>query len=240
MENTNNIVIPTNTTAQRAVVKMGKTSTYYRQKRLRKQAIARAKKKYGLMVLTLLVIPAVIMGYHGLQLDREQKDVQAGILQLKTTQGAVKHENKELTKELQTMMDYENDLKKLGSMGQAIKLATEEFGKGSAEINKLRGLMIGIANAESSLGTKYHVAYDVKCHNWWGLKGGNMARRGDGSSLRCFVDDVAGARTMAKTLKLYYLNEGKDTPEEIVKKYVGQKWGIYHDQWVANVKKYTK
>ena len=222
-------------------VKNQKNSTYDRRKRIRKEAIKKAKRKYGLMVAVLLIIPSLFIGYHSHQLTLELEAVQAGVLSDTARLEAIRAQNEEIKQDNQLLATYEAELAQIGAMGEAIKKASLEFGQDAEEAVQLQGLMLGIANAESSMGVNFAVDYDrVNCHNWWGLKGGNMARRGDGSSLRCFVSDEAGARTMAKTLKLYYLNEGKDTPEKIVVKYVGAKWGIYHDQWVTNVQKYVQ
>lgn len=102
-------------------------------------------------------------------------------------------------------------------------------------------LIFAIANAESGLGKYYYNEYDREnCHNMWGLKGGNTNNRiaKEGSYIRCFNDEVAGARTVAKTLKLYYLDEGRDTPEEICQKWIGAKHAEKHcPAWVANVNK---
>ena len=221
-------------------VKNQKNSTYYRRKKARRERIRQAKRKYGVMLLLLLILPSLFIGYSAYQLTEDLKAVQEDITAPSPVYEAIKAQNEDLKQENEILARYDKELASLGSMGQAIKNAGEEFGQDAEEAVKLQGLMIGIANAESSLGKKYHVAYDANCHNWWGLKGGNMEKREDGSYLRCFISDEAGARTMAKTLKLYYLNEGKDTPEKIVVKYVGASWGQYHDAWVANVKKYAR
>lgn len=143
------------------------------------------------------------------------------------------------TPELCEKLSYDNILDKLGNMGQEIKLAADEFGTSTEMKIKLRGLLIGIANAESGLGKHFAVEYDKNnCHNWWGVKGGNTTNRKDGSSLRCFVDNKAGARTTAKLLSDHYIGVGLDTPEKMVYKYVGKKWSIYHQTWVNNVNKY--
>jgi len=240
---TNKLEAPSEDSAKKLfklAVKNQKNSTYYRRKRARRERIKQAKKKYGLMLLLLLFVPSVFIGYSAYQLTEDLRAVQEDIALPSPVYEAIRGQNEDLKQENEILARYDKELASLGSMGQAIKKAGEEFGQDADEAVKLQGLMIGIANAESSLGKKYHVAYDANCHNWWGLKGGNMEKREDGSYLRCFISDEAGARTMAKTLKLYYLNEGKDTPEEIVKKYVGSTWGTYHDQWVANVQKYVK
>jgi len=128
----------------------------------------------------------------------------------------------------------------LSGMELAIRNASIEF-------NVPEWLIIGIANAESGLGKHFAVDYDRdNCHNWWGLKGGNMARRADGSYLRCFIDEESGARTVAKALRNYYLDEGRDTPEKICQKWIGGKFankpagnGKTHcENWVSNVNKF--
>lgn len=227
-------------TSAREVLERKKTSTYYRHKRLKRERIKKAKRKYGAMILLLLIVPSVFIGYFSRQLTKEQEAVQRGILTDTAKLEAIQAENEALRQEAALLATYDDILGQLGAMGEQIRLASLEFGQDAQEAVKLQGLMIGIANAESSLGKNYAVDYDANCHNWWGLKGGRTAEREDGSYLRCFYSDEAGARTMAKTLKLYYLNEGKDTPEKIVAKYVGATWGQYHDTWVNNVKKYAK
>jgi len=217
-----------------------KNSTYYRRQRIRREAFRKARNKYSLIVTLLVIMPASFIGYSGQRLEKDIATVQTGILNDTARLEAIKTENDEHRKDDKAMQTYATDLANLGKMGEEIKKASVEFSETTEEAVKLQGLILGIANAESSMGKKYYVAYDANCHNLWGLKGGNMTKRGDGSSLRCFLNEEAGARTMAKTLKLYYLNEGKDTPEKIVVKYVGAQWGEYHDQWVANVKKYIK
>lgn len=115
---------------------------------------------------------------------------------------------------------------------EPIENAAKEFG-----VDPL--LIYGIANAESGLGKYFYNEYDREnCFNLWGLKGGNTAKRiaKEGSYLRCFNDEVAGARTIAKTLRLYYLDEGRDTPEKICQKWVGAKFAKTHCSiWVENV-----
>lgn len=177
-------------------------------------------KRDIVLVVLLLILPIGIVGYFANRLDIESNATQCATVNVKhvtrhsvasSTVPAIAPLSKQMTK--------------------AIYEAADEF-------KVPANLIIGIANAESSLGTKFVHPYDHNCFNLWGLKGGNMARRNDGSSLRCFINERAGARTMAKTLKLYYLAEGRTTPEKIVDKYVGPKWSKYHDTWVSNVKKF--
>ena len=175
------------------------------------------------LVILLLILPVGFVGYFANMLDLESNATQCATVEIKhRVAPPVVSSTLPVTQKFAPLSP---------KMEKAIMEAAEEFRVPAS-------LIIGIANAESSLGTKFVHPYDYKCHNLWGLKGGNMVRRRDGSSLRCFIDERAGARTMAKTLRLYYLDEGRDTPEEIVNKYVGSKWSVYHDTWVGNVKKY--
>jgi hypothetical protein len=135
---------------------------------------------------------------------------------------------------IETAKAEEIDLSYLGKMGEAIKNASKEF-------DVPIGLILGIANAESSMGKNFVHEYDNNCHNWWGIKPPTKTgMRDDGSYLRCLADDEAGARTAASLIKRLYLDEGLNTPEEIVKKWVGAKHSQYHDIWVENVKVYYK
>ena len=218
--------------------KLIKTSTYYRHRRAKKMALKRARNKYLTIIALLLVLPSLIIGYFSHRLTIEIKMVQIELLKENPVYGQIRAKNEESKKDNEVLNKYEKELESLGEMGTAIKNASIEFGQDADEAVLIQGLMLGIANAESSMGKNFHIEYDKKCHNLWGLKGGNMTKRDDGSSLRCFISDEAGARTMAKTLKLYYIDEGKNTPEKIVTKYVGLKWTKYHDTWVSNVNKY--
>lgn len=217
--------------------KAGKLEPTYYMRRKKQMARQKAKAKYINMVIFLLIIPAIVILYHVDSLRTAQNELLESISDNSTIE-VLRARSEALRAKNETLNQYDETIAKLGTMGQAIKRAGIEFGDGENEQAKLIGLMIGIANAESTLGTKYVVEYDKNCHNWWGLKGGNMTKREDGSSLRCFISDDAGARTIAKTLKLYYLDEGRDTPDKIVTKYVGSKWSQYHNVWVQNVSKY--
>lgn len=212
--------------------------SYYKRKR-RKLKRSKNIKKYILMVVFLLIIPAITILYHADSLQTAHNELLESISDNSTINILI--ERREADKaQKERLSKYDETLAKLGTMGEAIKRSGIEFGENEDEQLRLIGLMIGIANAESSLGKNFVVEYDKNCHNWWGLKGGNMTKRADGSSLRCFISEDAGARTIAKTLKLYYLDEGRTTPEKIVTKYVGAKWTQYHDVWVGNVNKFYK
>jgi hypothetical protein len=137
---------------------------------------------------------------------------------------------------LKINVEYDKILEKMGKMGIEIKLASEEFGTSTIDKIKLKGLLLGIAWAESNLGKAYVHNYDYNCNNWWGIR----KVRNDGSYLQCFVDEKSGARTAAKLLKDHYLDEGFTTPEKIANKYVGAKWSKYHQTWINNVYKYYK
>lgn len=97
-----------------------------------------------------------------------------------------------------------------------------------------RGLLVGIAHAESSYGRNFHIKSDVTCSNWWGIKGGPA--RTDGSYIRCFTDPIAGATTVAKALRLYYLDEGRISAAQICQKWIGSIHADKHcPNWIATV-----
>lgn len=216
-----------------------KVEQSYYQRRKKQEKRSRAKTKYGLMAVFLLIIPAIVIGYHADALKTAQDELIESISDNSAINILIARREQAVAQS-ERLSQYDEVLGTLGTMGDAIKRAGIEFGENDDEALKLIGLSIGIANAESSLGKNFAVEYDKNCHNYWGLKGGNMTNRTDGSSLRCFINEDAGARTLAKTLKLYYLNEGRTTPDTIVKKYVGSNWTQYHDVWVGNVNKYFK
>ena len=187
------------------------------------------KLSKDLVILLLLLVTICTIGY---QQTRLEEDIE-NITSVATISKAVAKTTETIKEPVQEVKSVIADLKPLGSMEKAIKEASKEFGVPE-------NLLIGIAHAESNFGKSFFHPYDYNCHNYWGLKGGNMSARKDGSYLRCFNDDVAGARTMAKTLKLFYINEGKDTPEKICQKWIGGKFAKTHcPTWVANVKKHS-
>lgn len=114
---------------------------------------------------------------------------------------------------------------KANRMLDAMRRASQEF-------NVPLELLIGIANAESSLGTSFQFQYDHNCHNWWGIK----KVRSDGSQLRCFLSEKAGARTAAKLLRNHYFDEGYITIEDICRKWIGNQFSERNcPHWIRNV-----
>lgn len=184
------------------------------------------KQIYFLMVV--LSVASLIVSCHAIRLGQDiGRIVPAEVVLTVAEKPTLKQEIEKIEEE------------ELAGMELAIRNASKEF-------NVPEWLITGIANAESGMGKYFAVAYDRdNCHNWWGLKGGNMKKRADGSYLRCFIDDEAGARTVAKTLRKYYLDEGRDTPEKICQKWIGGKFanvkqpnGKTHcENWVSNVNK---
>ncbi len=122
----------------------------------------------------------------------------------------------------------------MATMGEPIKKSAIQYGENEAEVDLIIRLSLGIANAESSMGTKFYKADDVNCYNIWGIK----KIRDDGSFLRCYSTPQEGANDFARIIKEFYIKEGKDTPEKIASKYVGSKWTKYHANWINNVNKY--
>jgi len=118
----------------------------------------------------------------------------------------------------------------------------EPIENAAIEFNVPALLIYGIANAESGLGKYFYNPYDKdNCFNLWGLKGGKTPERikNENSYLRCFNDYTAGARTIAKTLRLYYLDEGRTTAEAICQKWIGATHAEANcPDWIKNVKKY--
>lgn len=95
-------------------------------------------------------------------------------------------------------------------------------------------LIIGIADAESTLGRYFYYEYDKdNCFNVWGISANTPTRqREDGSWLRCFNDWQSGINTISSLLSRKYNNQ---TPEEMVGTYVG--WD--NKDWVNTVNKYV-
>ena len=153
-------------------------------------------------------------------------------------QSAIYHFHK--TEEVKPVIEVKEEVKPIEIIGTNINHDwIDPIMSASKEFDVDPKLILGIAKAESSYGRYFVNPADKECNNLWGLKGGNTALRikNEGSYIRCFNDKLAGARTVAKTLRNYYLDEGKDTPEKICQKWIGSKYAsIKCDEWVANVK----
>lgn len=114
-------------------------------------------------------------------------------------------------------------------MLDAMKRASQEF-------QVPLDLLIGIANAESSLGTSFQLHYDHSCNYWWGIR----KAREDGSYLRCFMSEKAGASIAAKLLRNHCLDEGYTTVEDICRKWIGHKASEMRcASWVRDVRQYA-
>lgn len=95
-------------------------------------------------------------------------------------------------------------------------------------------LVVGIANAESSLCENYAYWYDGDSKNCWGMKPLTGEWTKKGSSLRFFRSWDEAVEQITYKLSAYYITEGKDTPEKISAKWVGR----YSENWIANVNRY--
>jgi len=121
----------------------------------------------------------------------------------------------------------------LGSMELAMRESSEIY-------NIPIETYVGIANAESTLGKNFFNPEDKNCHNWWGIRKVRITEKGNKSWLKCYRNEREGAMDFGRLMRNYYFDEGLDTPEEIVRKYVGNKWTQNHEGWINNVKKYWK
>ena len=93
-------------------------------------------------------------------------------------------------------------------------------------------LMLGIAFAESSLGKNF-----VGCEhsfNAWGITPAGQEAEECNGHLRKYDNWIEGADDTARILRNYYFDEGLDTPEKIVYKYVG--WN--NQDWIKNVREF--
>ncbi len=188
------------------------------------------KNKTDIILLSIFLVAVSIIGNRAVALNKDVELIDNARIEIK--RHSEPNLGKKEVKKSTSTSTYAKVLAEMGKMGIAYEKASKEF-------NVPLGLMIGIANAESSLGKNFYNEYDKNnCHNWIGLKGGNMTKRKDGSWLRCFTNEEAGARTFAKTLRLYYLDEGRTTPEKIAMKWVGKNQTPHHKQWIKNVNKY--
>jgi len=92
-------------------------------------------------------------------------------------------------------------------------------------------LIIGIADAESSLGRAFYLDYDVNCHNYWGIKP-PAGQRDDGSYLRCYYTDEYGIKSIAALLARRYKGQ---TPEQMCGVYVQP----CNPDWLRKVNEYV-
>jgi len=95
----------------------------------------------------------------------------------------------------------------------------------SAMINNKYGvspyLIVGIAKAESNLGTDFYHWKDYKNNNFWGIKPQGGIRE-DGSYLAWYNTPEDGVNEMARLIKENYIDKGYDTIDKIVVRYVGR------------------
>lgn len=89
--------------------------------------------------------------------------------------------------------------------------------------NVPRALIFGIANAESSLGK------NARGFNAWGIKKNEK-------QFKTYSSWEEGADDVARILRNFYLDEGKNTPDKIMMKYVG----YYSADWLKNVYQFYK
>jgi Ulp1 family protease len=119
-----------------------------------------------------------------------------------------------------------------GLSGEAPADLSEASMIASQNWNVPYGLLLGIANAESSLGTNWYGCQHS--FNAWGIKG--KPAESCNSHIKHYDSWIEAADDVARILRTYYLDEGKDTPERIVRKYVGR----YSENWVRNVSNYYR
>lgn len=97
-------------------------------------------------------------------------------------------------------------------------------------------ILIGIANAESSKGTNFWGC--EFSYNAWGVKphyapdGTFYGNEECNRHLAKYPNYVVAADDVARILRTKYFDQGLDTPEKIVKRYVGN----YSESWIHNVK----
>lgn len=91
-------------------------------------------------------------------------------------------------------------------------------------------LIVGIAKAESNLGTDFYHWKDYKNFNYWGIKPQGGIRE-DGSYLRWYATPQEGVDQMARLIKENYIDQGYDTIDKIVVRYVGRD----SDTWKSTV-----
>jgi len=92
-------------------------------------------------------------------------------------------------------------------------------------------LIVGIAKAESTYGKKFYHWKDYNNYNYWGIKPPGGIRK-DGSYLKWYNSPEEGVKDCARILKEVYFDQGFNTVDKIVTKYVG---GENKDRWIETV-----
>lgn len=92
-------------------------------------------------------------------------------------------------------------------------------------------LIVGIAKAESNFGTDFYHWKDYRNYNYWGIKPSGGIRK-DGSYLAWYSSPEEGVNEISRIIKENYIDQGFDTVEKIMTKYVGPD----SPRWVATVK----
>ena len=82
-------------------------------------------------------------------------------------------------------------------------------------------LIVGVAKAESTFGTNFYHWRDYRNYNFWGIKPSGGVRE-DGSYLKWYNSPDEAVNDFARILKENYIDQGLDTVDEIVVKYVGR------------------
>lgn len=166
-------------------------------------------KKLGVF-LSPLVIGALILSTLGIYLSREVGNQQIQIIEKSL---AV------LAKTDEMVSDRLIELTSLDALRSTpMHRAIPYIDKASEYFRVPVEIFIGISYAESS-------HKDFKCYNPWGI--GN-----DGP--KCFDNWEHSVNEFARLIRYYYLDEGRNTPEKILMKYVA--WD--NPDWIKNVRAY--
>ena len=136
----------------------------------------------------------------------------------------VDFENGKIPEKLEEMNQTAYQDKRI-DLYEAIELAGEKY-------DIPVGLLKGIANAESSLGTQF-VGCDFS-YNVFGVTPAGQEAEPCNPHLRRYDSWEEASEDTARIVRLYYFDLGLDTPEKMVKKYVG----YYNPHWIRNVKEY--
>lgn len=116
--------------------------------------------------------------------------------------------------------NYESNEKLEVLVGTKMEEAIPYIEKSAQYYNLPVSVYLGIAFAESSFNR-----FEDDCYNPWGIGNNGPV---------CYEDWKQGVDEFGRLIKYYYYSEGKFTPEQLLRKYVG--WENPH--WVNNVKEY--